>query len=90
MPFSSSLRLQSVCLAALSSLAVPAFAVQVTDHLDLGGAVRARWDYDPDRDIPEVQLRHRLPHRQIRLRQLDRRGQVPFYGGPTRTKYTNQ
>lgn len=37
--------------ALLGSLATPALAVQVTDHLDLGGAVRARWDYDPDRDI---------------------------------------
>ncbi|BAQ75413.1 putative exported protein [Pseudomonas sp. Os17] len=38
-------------IALLGSLATPALAVQVTDHLDLGGAVRARWDYDPDRDI---------------------------------------
>lgn len=38
-------------VALLGSLATPALAVQVTDHLDLGGAVRARWDYDPDRDI---------------------------------------
>ncbi|NWE50020.1 hypothetical protein [Pseudomonas gingeri] len=35
----------------LGTLAAPAFAVQVTDNLDLGGAIRARWDYDPDRDI---------------------------------------
>ncbi|BAQ81572.1 hypothetical protein [Pseudomonas sp. St29] len=38
-------------IALLGSLTTPALAVQVTDHLDLGGAVRARWDYDPDRDI---------------------------------------
>lgn len=35
----------------LSTLAAPAMAIQVTDNLDLGGAIRARWDYDPDRDI---------------------------------------
>ncbi|KAF0864499.1 hypothetical protein [Pseudomonas sp. LD120] len=38
-------------LPLLGSLAAPALAVQVSDHLDLGGALRARWDYDPDRDI---------------------------------------
>jgi hypothetical protein len=37
-------------------LAAPAMAVQVTDNLDLGGAVRARWDYDPDRDIQKFGL----------------------------------
>ncbi|MCE5975942.1 hypothetical protein [Pseudomonas sp. JR33AA] len=38
-------------LALLCALSTPAMAIQVTDNLDLGGAVRARWDYDPDRDI---------------------------------------
>ena len=41
-------------------------AVQVTDNLDLGGAARARWDYDPDRDS------------QVQLGYLDRRGPVPL------------
>ncbi|OEC32538.1 hypothetical protein SAMN05216600_1374 [Pseudomonas cuatrocienegasensis] len=35
----------------LGAFAAPSMAVQVTDNLNLGGAVRARWDYDPDRDI---------------------------------------
>ncbi|RMR02424.1 hypothetical protein ALP92_200097 [Pseudomonas syringae pv. primulae] len=38
-------------IPVFGSLAAPALAIQVTDNLDLGGAVRARWDYDPDRDI---------------------------------------
>lgn len=38
-------------IPVLGAFAAPAMAVQVTDNLDLGGAVRARWDYDPDRDI---------------------------------------
>ena len=38
-------------LALLSVLTTPVMAIQVTDNLDIGGAVRARWDYDPDRDI---------------------------------------
>ncbi len=38
-------------LALSGALSIHAQAVQVTDNLDLGGAVRARWDYDPDRDI---------------------------------------
>lgn len=33
-----------------------AFAVQVTDHLDLGGAVRFRYDGDPDRDVNQFGL----------------------------------
>jgi hypothetical protein len=35
----------------LGAFAAPAMAIQVTDNLDIGGAIRARWDYDPDRDI---------------------------------------
>ena len=41
-------------IALFGALAVSAdavLAVQVTEHLDLGGAIRARYDYDPDRDI---------------------------------------
>ncbi|SEJ24515.1 hypothetical protein SAMN05216201_10663 [Pseudomonas linyingensis] len=37
----------------LAAFALPASAVQVTDNLDLGGAIRARLDYDPDRDLSE-------------------------------------
>ena len=40
----------------LGALAAPAMAYQVTDNLDLGGAVRARWDYDPDRGIQKFGL----------------------------------
>ena len=36
---------------AASLPAMPAVAVEVTDHLDLGGALRARMDIDPGRDI---------------------------------------
>ena len=38
----------------LASLALPAVAVQVTDNLDLGGAIRGRLDYDPDRDLSKL------------------------------------
>ena len=38
-------------IPVLGAFAAPAMAIQVTDNLDLGGAIRARWDYDPDRDI---------------------------------------
>lgn len=44
--------LRSIALIPLlGAFAAPAMAIQVTDNLDLGGAIRARWDYDPDRDI---------------------------------------
>lgn len=52
----ASLRLSPSFLALLCTFAGPAMAVQVTDNLDLGGAVRARWDYDPDRDIQKFGL----------------------------------
>lgn len=45
--FRPSFVLLPVLLAASSA----ALAVPVTDNLDIGGAVRARWDHDPDRDI---------------------------------------
>lgn len=51
MPLPAFLRLSPVHLALLCVISTPAMAVHVTDNLDLGGAVRARWDYDPDRDI---------------------------------------
>jgi len=51
MRFPASLRVTSSFLAVLCPLSMPAMAVPVTDNLDLGGAIRARWDYDPDRDI---------------------------------------
>lgn len=38
----------------LASFALPAAAVQVTDNLDLGGAIRGRLDYDPDRDLSKL------------------------------------
>jgi len=56
MPFPASMRLHPSYLALLCAFAAPAMAVQVTDNLNLGGAVRARWDYDPDRDIQKFGL----------------------------------
>nr|WP_152228272.1 hypothetical protein [Pseudomonas sp. SCB32] len=45
------LRPSSVLLPVLFVLSSAAFAVPVTDNLDIGGAVRTRFDHDPDRDI---------------------------------------
>ncbi|MED5610672.1 porin [Pseudomonas sp. JH-2] len=39
------------CILPLTLLAHPANAASITDDLDLGGALRGRLDYDPDRDI---------------------------------------
>lgn len=41
-------------LALALSTAQPAGAVEITDNLDLGGALRGRLDYDPDRDISKL------------------------------------
>ena len=43
-------------IPVLGALAAPAMAIQVTDNLVLGGAVRARWDYDPDLGIQKFGL----------------------------------
>ena len=37
-----------ILLPLLASLALPAGAVAINDNLDIGGAVRARIDYDLD------------------------------------------
>lgn len=41
---------------ALSLLGEQAIAAPVTENLDIGGALRARFDYDPDREIQELSL----------------------------------
>lgn len=47
--------LPALCaLPLLTTTALPAGAVAINDNLDIGGAVRARIDYDPDRDIQKL------------------------------------
>lgn len=41
-------------LPLLAVIALPAGAVAINDNLDIGGAVRARVDYDPDRDLEKL------------------------------------
>jgi len=55
MQHARSLLVAPLAIAALFA-SLPASAVKVTDHLDLGGAVRARVDSDPDRDIEKISL----------------------------------
>ncbi|PYY72488.1 hypothetical protein CRX42_00650 [Pseudomonas jessenii] len=45
------LALRVVIIGASVVSSQAALAIQVTENLDLGGAVRTRFDYDPDRDI---------------------------------------
>ncbi|MGE7990667.1 porin [Pseudomonas sp. NPDC089554] len=52
----SALHLRHALLPALLTLSATTQAVQVTDHLDVGGAIRARFDHDPDRDIDKAGL----------------------------------
>ena len=47
---------RAVFLLATASATPAALAMAVTDHLDLGGAVRLRFDHDPDRDIEKAGL----------------------------------
>ncbi|MDF9893223.1 UNVERIFIED_ORG: hypothetical protein OKW25_002370 [Pseudomonas vranovensis] len=64
-------------LTLLGALSTPAMAIQITDNLNLGGAVRARWDYDPDRDIQKFNFDTAILNTQVQLRHLDWRGQIP-------------
>jgi len=55
MSISRSRKLQSLLLLpALALLNQQVIAAPVTDNLDIGGAIRARFDYDPDRDIQKL------------------------------------
>ncbi|WP_439861808.1 porin [Pseudomonas sp. MBLB4136] len=48
-------KLFSLVLLPMSiALDMPAYAVTINENLDIGGAVRARVDYDPDRDIEKL------------------------------------
>lgn len=41
-------------LPLLATLGSPAFAVAINENLDIGGAIRARIDYDPDQDLQKL------------------------------------
>jgi hypothetical protein len=41
-------------LPLLTTLGSPAFAVAINENLDIGGAIRARVDYDPDQDLQKI------------------------------------
>ncbi|WP_449433410.1 hypothetical protein [Pseudomonas putida] len=44
----------AVLLPALATVGPPALAVPVNENLDIGGAVRARVDHDPDQDLEKL------------------------------------
>ncbi|WP_047285965.1 hypothetical protein [Pseudomonas protegens] len=77
-------------LPLLGSLATPALAVQVTDHLDLGGAVRARWDYDPDRDIQTFNFDTAILCAKYSSETWIGAAKYRFYGGAYPYRYTDK
>lgn len=77
-------------LPLLGSLATPALAVQVTDHLDLGGAVRARWDYDPDRDIQTFNFDTAILSAKYSSETWIGAAKYRFYGGAYPYRYTDK
>lgn len=77
-------------VALLSSLATPALAVQVSDHLDLGGAVRARWDYDPDRDIQTFNFDTAILSAKYSSDTWIGAAKYRFYGGAYPYRYTDK
>ncbi|NBA93601.1 hypothetical protein [Pseudomonas sp. R5(2019)] len=44
----------ALLLPVLATLGTPAFAVPINENLDIGGAIRARVDYDPDQDLEKI------------------------------------
>ncbi|MBK0057806.1 hypothetical protein IAE40_04125 [Pseudomonas sp. S44] len=50
------LPLRHTLLPALLTLSAAAHAVPITENLDVGGAIRARFDHDPDRKIDKAGL----------------------------------
>ncbi|SEC01894.1 hypothetical protein SAMN05216178_3130 [Pseudomonas saponiphila] len=77
-------------VALLGSLATPALAVQVSDHLDLGGAVRARWDYDPDRDIQTFNFDTAILSAKYSSDTWIGAAKYRFYGGAYPYRYTDK
>lgn len=76
-------------LALLSVLTTPAMAIQVTDNLDIGGAVRARWDYDPDRDIQTFNFDTAILSAKYNSDTWIGEAKYRFYGRAYPYKYTN-
>ncbi|WP_223514660.1 hypothetical protein [Pseudomonas sp. GL-R-26] len=76
-------------LALLGALSSPAMAIQVTDNLDLGGAVRARWDYDPDRDIQTFNFDTAILSAKYNSDIWIGEAKYRFYGRAYPYKYTN-
>lgn len=76
-------------LALLSVLTTPAMAIQVTDNLDIGGAVRARWDYDPDRDIQTFNFDTAILSTKYNSDTWIGEAKYRFYGRAYPYKYTN-
>lgn len=77
-------------LPLLGSLTTPALAVQVTDHLDLGGAVRARWDCDPDRDIQTFNFDTAILSAKYSSETWIGAAKYRFYGGAYPYRYTDK
>lgn len=88
MPSCISLRLSASCFTLLCVCSAPAMAVQVTDHLDLGGAIRARWDYDPDRDIQKFNFDTVFPTAKYTSDSWIGAAKYRFYGHSYPYKYT--
>ncbi|SEO38203.1 hypothetical protein [Pseudomonas sp. ok266] len=76
-------------LALLSVLTTPTMAIQVTDNLDIGGAVRARWDYDPDRDIQTFNFDTAILSAKYNSDTWIGEAKYRFYGRAYPYKYTN-
>jgi len=88
MPLPPSLHHSPLYIALFCTLAAPAMAVQVTDNLDLGGAVRARWDYDPDRDIQKFGLDTMLLSAKYNSDSWIGQAEYRFYGRSYPYQYT--
>jgi hypothetical protein len=76
--------------ACLIGSALPAFAIQVTDNLQIGAALRARIDYDPDRDIEKLNFDTFRPYINYTSDSWIASARYRFYGKAYPYQYTKK
>ncbi|MGE8059538.1 hypothetical protein [Pseudomonas sp. NPDC089547] len=78
-------------LALLAAIDYPkeAWAVPVTEHLDVGGAIRGRFDFDPDRDISKIDFDTLILRADYDLERWTGSVQYRLYGNAFPYRYTD-
>lgn len=90
MYISNKQKLQSLLFLSVFVFLNPkGFAAAVTENLDIGGAIRARFDYDPDRDIQKLSFDTIRIDAKYKSDSWIGAGSYRCYGGSYPYEYTN-